>query len=109
MDAGLYPAAIKHYTRALALDSSSADVWIDRGACKHAMGDEAAAITDFRRGLQLEPSHVIAHFNMGVAFLTQNQPDSAKLWWERMLTLAPTGVHSDRAREYLKEIDQTRK
>lgn len=104
MDAALFPAAIKYYTRALTLDSLSADLWVDRGACRHAMGDEPAAIADFRRGLLIEPSHVIAHFNIGVAFLTQNERDSARVWWERMITLAPTGIHSDRAREYLKEL-----
>ena len=105
MDAGAYASAIKYYTRALELDTALVDVWVDRGACLHAMGNEAAARADFDRALTLNPTHVIAHFNMGVAYMTDGAPDSARLWWNRLLLLSPTGLHAERARALLAHLD----
>jgi Flp pilus assembly protein TadD len=105
MDAGAYASAINYYTRALELDTSLVDVWVDRGACRHAMGNEAPARADFRQALSLDPVHVIAHFNMGVAYMTEGAPDSARAWWNRLLLLSPTGLHADRARALIAHLD----
>jgi len=105
MDAGAYASAINYYTRALELDTSLVDVWVDRGACRHAMGNEAVARADFRQALDLDPVHIIAHFNMGVAFMTDGAPDSARAWWNRLLLLSPAGLHADRARALIAKLD----
>ena len=105
MDAGLYPEAVKYYTRALELDPTLTDIWVDRGACRHGMGDGTGARADFNRALALDSVHVIAHFNIGVTYMTDGASDSARSWWNRQLTLAPSGVHADRARALIARLD----
>jgi Flp pilus assembly protein TadD len=105
MDSGQYLVAIRYYTRALELDSGQVDVWVDRGASRHALGDGEGARGDFQRALALHPGHPIAMFNMGVAYMTDGQEDSARAWWNQLLALQPTGIHADRARELLAHLD----
>ena len=52
MDAQLFGDAIRFYSQALWVDSSAADVWVDRGACKHGLGDAAGAIASSERSLR---------------------------------------------------------
>jgi len=52
MDAQMFADAVRFYSRALALDSTDADVWVDRGACRHGLGEDFGAISDFRRALE---------------------------------------------------------
>lgn len=105
MDAGQYQSAVNFYTAALAIDSSDANVWVDRGACKHALGDGEGARQDFRRGLELNPTHTIAHFNMGITYFTEGKDDSAKIWFNRVLVLAPGSDHAKKAAEIIARID----
>jgi len=105
MDSGRYQSAIAYYSRALELDSSQVDVWVDRGACRHAIGQGTEARGDFAHALRLDPKHVIAMFNMGVAYMTDSREDSARVWWKRLLVESPTGLQADRARELLAHLD----
>jgi Flp pilus assembly protein TadD len=105
MDSRMFADAVTCYSRALALDSSNADVWVDRGACKHGLGEAFGAIEDLRRALEIEPMHQIAHFNLGIVFLTSGAPDSARIWWNRLLLVAPSGREADRARALLAQMD----
>jgi len=105
MDAGGYPSAIRYYTRALELDTTLTNVWVDRGACLHAMGNGAGARADFSHAITLDPTHVIAHFNMGVTYMTDGAADSARFWWNRLLLLSQSGVHADRAKALLAHLD----
>ena len=98
MDSGRYQSAIAYYSQALELDSSQVDVWVDRGACRHAIGHGTEARSDFAHALSLDPKHVIAMFNMGVAYMTDGREDSARVWWKRLLAESPTGLQADRAR-----------
>ena len=104
MDAGDYQAAIRMYSRALQLDSTAADVWVDRGACNHSSGDSRAAREDFRSALRLAPEHTVAQFNMGITWYTDGQADSATWWLDRVVRLAPQSREADRARNLLAEL-----
>jgi tetratricopeptide (TPR) repeat protein len=105
MDSGRLAEAIVCYSRALELDSTVADVWVDRGACRHGMGDHRGAIDDFRHALTILPLHTIAHFNLGIVYFTAHTPDSARAWWNRLLLISPTGPQADRARALLAQLD----
>jgi len=105
MDGGAFTTAINYYSAALAIDSTNPDVWVDRGACKHALGDEVGARADFRRGLELNPMHVIATLNMGIAYYTQGKADSARNWWNKVLILSPGTEYARRAQALLHQLD----
>ncbi len=104
MDHGNYPVAAEAYRRALAIDSTSADVRTDYGACLHGMGMPDRAIEEFKRVLANDPKHSIAHFNLGLVFYQSQKPDSARYYWKKYLEIDPNGTAADAARNYLKEV-----
>jgi tetratricopeptide (TPR) repeat protein len=105
MDHGAFPAAIKGYTEALARDSSVAEVWVDRGACRHALGDYDGAETDFRYAMRLNPEHVTAHFNLGIVFYSSGKSDSARAYWEWVRDKAPNSNEASRAQSLLAQLE----
>lgn len=105
MDQGNFPLAAEAYKRALAIDPSSHDVAVDFGACLHGMGLDGRALEEFRKVLAGDPEHAICNFNMGIVYFGMDQKDSAKVYWERMLSIEAEGPSADAARQYLKEMD----
>jgi len=101
MDNQNYAVAAELYRRALAIDSSSTDVRTDYGACLHSMGLPARAIEEFQRVLREHPEHSIAHYNLGIVYFTQNQPDSARVYWQNYLRIDPNGVAANNAKQFL--------
>jgi Flp pilus assembly protein TadD len=101
MDHGHFEPAARGYTHVLHLDSLNAAVWVDRGACRHALGDFAGAKSDFRRALALTPEHPTAHFNLGIVFYSQGQADSARLHFNFVISTAPGSNEAERARSLL--------
>ncbi|MFQ5498321.1 MAG: tetratricopeptide repeat protein [Candidatus Zixiibacteriota bacterium] len=104
MDNGNYPMAAESYKRALAIDGSSADVRVDYGACLHGMGLSERAIEEFLAVVQDHPDHTIVYFNLGIVYYSLNQPDSARLFWNKYLERDPNGQVAEAVREYLKKI-----
>ena len=101
MDQGQFARAVEGYSHALHLDSSNVAVWVDRGACRHALGDLTAAEADFRRALQLVPEHTTAHFNLGIVFLTAGNLDSARPYFTYVQNAAPGSPEAARAKSIL--------
>ncbi len=106
MDKGQYHTAMICYTRALAMDSSSPDVRVDLGACQHALGMVDSAIVQFNRALVLEPDHAVAHFNLGIAYLSQNEREKTIQNWEKYLELAPGSPMADTVRGFINMLKQ---
>lgn len=104
MDHGQFEVAIRAYTHALARDSQNVPLWVDRGACRHALGDYEGAESDFRQALRLAPEHPTAHFNLGVVFFSRNLPDSARVRFSLVRTLAPASPEAERARALLSQL-----
>ncbi len=102
-DNGEYLIAAEIYRRALDIDGSSGDLRTDYGACLSAIGLPDRALDEFRTVLSSEPSHAIAHFNLGLVHYNQKAIDSARFYWQRYLELDPNGQAADAARSYLKE------
>jgi Flp pilus assembly protein TadD len=101
MDHGHFARAAEGYTHVLHLDSNSVAVWVDRGACRHALGDMRGAESDFRRALALAPSHATAHFNLGIVFFSQGRIDSARTYFNYVIANAPGSNEAERARAIL--------
>ena len=105
MDDRLYPLAIECYRRALAIDSTDANVIIDLGACRHAEGEYETAIALFRRALEIEPEHAVGHFNLGIAYSSIDNMDSTRKYWSRYVELSPQSPLADTIRHFLETID----
>ena len=106
MDDRLYPLAIECYQRALAIDSSDANVLIDLGACRHAEGEYETAIALFRKALEIDPGHAVGHFNLGIAYSSINNMDSTRKYWMRYVELSPGTPMADTVRHFLEMIDK---
>lgn len=104
MDADDYPLAAECYRRALEIDSLVTDVRVDFGACLHAMGFSRRAIEEFRTVLMQEPEHAIAYYNLGIAYHTLGQDDSARICWHQCLSLDPGVQLAAAARELLEQV-----
>lgn len=106
MDEGNYAMAAECYKRALMIDGSDNDIRTDYGACLHGMGLPQRALAEFRQVLAEVPNHTIATFNAGIVFYTLDQKDSAKVYWEKALTLSPNPDLKQAIESYLKDIDK---
>lgn len=97
MDEGRFDAAVAGYTHALHLDSQNVALWVDRGACRHSLGDLAGAEADFLRALRIVPEHPTAHFNLGIVYYSRGIADSAKLHFNFVVNAAPGSPEAERA------------
>ena len=104
MNQNNFPIAAECYKRALALDGSSPDVRSDFASCLYGMGLAERALEEFRSIKKNSPLHGVTLFNLGVVFMGQNMPDSAKFYLTEYLELEPNGKAAQQARDYLKEL-----
>jgi len=105
MDQGSYAVAAEIYKRALAAKDAP-DVRVDYGACLNAMGLPLRAIEEFQRARAVDPNHAIACFNLGIVYRSQQQPDSARAYFNRYLEMEPTGRAAETARGHLQELGE---
>jgi len=106
MDERNYPVAAECYQRALAMNGDSLDVRVDYGACLYEMGLPRRAIEEFRRVIEMNPSHTLANFDVGVVYYDLNEIDSARVYWQRYLTLDPNGKAAEAAHALLEKIGE---
>ncbi len=104
MDDGNFPLAAECYKRALEIDNTSVNVRSDFGSCLYGMGLGDRALEEFRRVFDIDPSHSIAVFNMGVVFSGHGNTDSAKFYMGEYVKLEPEGKAADRARELINKL-----
>jgi len=71
------------------MDPSSAPVAWYRGVARFEMGDQAAALNDFRSALQVHPNHVHVLNNIGTCQTLSGQHDDAVRTYKRAIELAP--------------------
>ena len=74
------------YRRALDLDPSHADAWVNLGRLLHEAGDPRGAAQHYRRAIELRPDSVVALFNLGVALEDLRMPEEAILAYRTALT-----------------------
>lgn len=106
MDQGQYQMAMECYSRALDQKTEDVDVWVDYGACQHALGLDQQAISSFEKALEFDPSHQIAKFNMGIVYYTAGNGDQAIEWWERLLSEDPPQEIKDRVAELIYQVEE---
>ena len=51
-------------------------------------GNGAAAVATFREVLSRTPTHYGAHYQLAKAFDVAGQPDSARVWWTKVVSMA---------------------
>ncbi len=94
---------IEYYTRVISLDSTHAAAFNNRGNAYQAVGDYAAAASDFNRALELDPEFQIAYKNRGSLLLLQQKYADAISDLSRAIDLDPICAlcFADRGKAYL--------
>lgn len=100
-DSGFKEEAIKWYRQYLRDHGDVADVWVDMGVCYFDMNDFDNAISSMKKGIELNPQHQIAHFNLGIVNYTMGNINEAVDWWNKAIELNPTSDIANRARELI--------
>jgi protein O-mannosyl-transferase len=93
-----YPEAMENYNKAIALDSTVGEYFINRGAVWALTNQLDKALADFNTGLRLDPKHANGYKNRSLVYQTAGQwnlaiadldaylnmhPEDADLWYER--------------------------
>jgi len=93
-----YTAALEDYNRAIALDSTEGEYFINRGAVFALSNNLPRALEDFNKGLVLTPDHANGYKNRSLIYQSFGQwenaladiakylgmhPEDADLWYER--------------------------
>ena len=73
--------------RAVTLAPKDPELWVRRGTCKHELGNEEAAVDDYRRAIKIDPKYAAAHYYLGVAMLAMGKPKTAQNELEQALEL----------------------
>ena len=81
-----------------------ADVIVDMGVCYFQLGKHAEAIGYFKKGIEINPKHQIAHLNLGVvnSFGLKNRVEAEK-WWKKAVELDPNSDIGKKAQEFLNQ------
>lgn len=100
-DSGFKEEAIKWYKQYLNDHGDEADVWVDMGVCYFDMNDFDNAISAMTKGIELNPVHQIAHFNLGIVNYTLNNLEKAVEWWNKAIQLNPSSDIANKAKELI--------
>ncbi|MBE0538632.1 MAG: tetratricopeptide repeat protein [Ignavibacterium sp.] len=100
-DAGLYEKAIANYKKYLAKDPENADNRVDMAICYYNLGDNTTAINEMETALKYQPTHQIAHLNLGIVNLAARNIESSKEWFKKAAELDPNSEAGKRAQELL--------
>ncbi len=96
-DHGKFREAVDWYGRALEIAPDDVNVRTDRGTSYWNLGEADAAIAEFNRSLQSNPTHAQTLYNLGVVYLHgKNNPGQARQAWEKLLATNPG--YPDRAK-----------
>ncbi|MCU7491243.1 MAG: zinc-ribbon domain-containing protein [Bacteroidota bacterium] len=100
-DSGMKDRSVPYYQMYLRKNPMNADVQVDLGVVYYEMQQYNVAKTRMRKGLAINPRHQIANFNMGIINLASGSIDSAKIWWNKAVTIDPTTEIGKKAKELL--------
>jgi tetratricopeptide (TPR) repeat protein len=86
---GKTPEAIRHFERALLIDSSQAAVHSSLGAALLDTGRVHESLAELETAIALDPNNADAHYNLGNTLLQMGRPSEAVAQYKRTLELNP--------------------
>jgi tetratricopeptide (TPR) repeat protein len=108
LEAGDYEGSIDAYTSSIELDPTHAVAYENRGVCYSRLGDQQAALSDFKKVLSMNDPKVPlrdTYREMGVAYYRMDRIDDAVAAWQKGLKKAPSdpGLFNNIAVAYLQQ------
>lgn len=93
LDAKSEPSlSIADYDKAIQLDKSNVEAWVNRGAIYYKQGDLKLAQKDFQAALAIRPSQLEALNNLGLIAIHDQQLDEALTLFDKILHLNPANA-----------------
>lgn len=86
---GNYAEALKEFDRALRMDSLDADLYRERAATYERLNHDSAAISDYKRAIELRPSYWAGYHGLGVFYSNRKQYQIALEAFREATRLAP--------------------
>ncbi len=102
---GDYDKALEVFNQAERMDPGNDEIHYSIGLTYWFKEEEAEAVAELLRTINLNPRHIEAHALLGEIYFRRGQHDFAKAEWEMVLELDP---HNERARKRLQEIRDAR-
>jgi tetratricopeptide (TPR) repeat protein len=100
-DSGLYEKAITNYKKYLEKNPKNADARVDMAICYYNLNDYTSAINEMETAIKYQPSHQLAHLNLGIVNLAAQNIDASKSWFRKTFELDPNSEAGKRAQELL--------
>ncbi len=91
-DMGRTQDAIADYSRAIQLDPTFAEAYINRGAALGKSRQNDLALADFNKGVELKPEAANGYFNRSIAYSEMNKFDLAVRDYDKYLTFEPNNI-----------------
>ncbi len=86
--------ALADYNKAIELDPSNANFYVNRGNLLKASGEADGAIRDYSKAIELKPDHLNAYINRGVAYNDKQDREKAIADYTKAIEIDPTQVQS---------------
>lgn len=99
--------AVTAYEQALVLDMDNLDVRTDMATAYLHTGNPMKGVSEIKRVLEADPTHLNANFNYGLMLTMINRPDKAIEQFEKVMTLSDSAsAHYERASSAIQSIRQ---
>jgi tetratricopeptide (TPR) repeat protein len=89
LEIGAPGEAFEAYRRAVSLDGTHADAWVNLGRLAHEAGRQVEAECCYRAALAARPGHALAAFNLGLALQERGRDEDALLAFHDAMTSDP--------------------
>ena len=102
--------AIRLYSSALEIRPDMVNVHTDLGTALFYANRHDDAIAEFKRSLELDPTHPQTLFNIGVAFLHgKNDVQGALQYWEKLVAANPNYPQIELVKEQIRILKEQQK
>src|SRR5437773_997252 len=107
---GLVSTARDAYDAATSVDAANAKWWYRLANTEARLGRSAAAVSDIRRAIELDPSYAPAHWRLGLWLLDRSEFEAAEREFARAAEIDPHDLSATAglARLYLQRRDERR-
>ncbi|MBI3805502.1 MAG: tetratricopeptide repeat protein [Nitrospirae bacterium] len=103
-----FEKAKEFYQRALDVDPNNNHVRTDLASSYRSLGETDQALEELNKVLKVDPNHEVALYNSGIIYLNdKNDPDKARVVWEKLVQLKPNDPLSEELKKQIKELTQT--
>jgi len=85
-----FQEAIPYLNKAAELNPQHAEIFNNRGLTYESLGDNQAAMRDFKRAIAIDPKNAHAHSNIGTLLYEQGKYQEAAEWYEKAIRINPS-------------------